>query len=220
MECEVQPYISPKKHKIKKYLVSCVCGNKLEVLSTSLRSGHTKSCGCYKKERDAETKNKIHGKSSTNEYKIWRSMKQRCLNPKNKNYRHYGCRGIKVCNRWLEPEGKGFLNFLEDMGERPEGMSLDRINVNDDYIKENCRWADGSQQAMNKRVGSNNTSGTKGVFYHSRTKSWDVIWKEDGKRYTKCFSIKKHGDQAYQIACEFRRQTILRLNQNGACYVA
>lgn len=84
------------------------------------------------------------------EHNSWMSMKQRCYLPSAAGYKNYGGRGIKVCERWLEPK-LGFKNFLEDMGERPDGCTLDRIDVNGDYCPENCRWADAKTQCRNKR---------------------------------------------------------------------
>ena len=79
-------------------------------------------------------------------YNSWRSMKARCTNSKRHNSAQYLGKGIVVCDRWLE-----FVNFLEDMGERPEGMSLDRIDNNDNYHINNCRWATQQQQSDNRR---------------------------------------------------------------------
>lgn len=84
-------------------------------------------------------------------YNSYKAMRNRCYNPNNQAYKHYGLRGIKVCDRWLEPKGVGFKNFLEDMGERPDGHSLDRIDNNGHYCKENCRWSTNAEQSRNKR---------------------------------------------------------------------
>lgn len=79
-------------------------------------------------------------------YGVYHNMLQRCCNPKVPNYERYGARGITVCDRWK----KSFKHFVEDMGERPQGFTLDRINNNESYSKENCRWADSKQQSRNK----------------------------------------------------------------------
>lgn len=84
-------------------------------------------------------------KSDYSAYEVWKGMKKRCYNESFKSFCHYGGRGIKVCDRWMD-----FWAFLEDMGERPEGMSIDRIDVNGDYCKENCRWATQLEQSRNK----------------------------------------------------------------------
>lgn len=88
-----------------------------------------------------------NGRRGTNGYWAWVQMKQRCNNPNNRNYKYYGGRGIKVCDRWA----KSFIAFIEDMGERPNGLTLDRINVDGNYEPGNCRWATWSEQQLNKR---------------------------------------------------------------------
>lgn len=87
-----------------------------------------------------------HGLSKSTTYSSWQHMKDRCLNPNHKAFREYGHRGIKICVRWFS-----FENFLEDMGERPAGLELDRKDSNGDYCKENCRWATKSVNQRNKR---------------------------------------------------------------------
>ena len=93
----------------------------------------------------------LHGHSFKGEvtktYYIWQSMKQRCLNPNNKNYKRYGGRNIKVCDRWKH----SFQNFLNDMGEKPEGLTLDRINNDDGYKPENCKWSTVNEQQYNNK---------------------------------------------------------------------
>lgn len=209
------PYVSPKGLVLPKVNCLCDCGVFKSILVNSLKTGHTQSCGCYLVESRFETRNATHGKSGTPEYKIWKSMKARCSNPKAKHYDSYGGRGITVCDRWLD----SFENFLEDMGERPTSEhSIERLDVNGGYDLGNCKWLEFSFQARNKRKRIDNTSGKTGVFYHKKSKSWDVIWMDGVKRKTKCFSISKFGDKAYSLACEHRDSIILDLNKMGACY--
>ncbi len=125
------------------WLCRCSCGNEKRVRANVLTSGRARSCGCL--HRDVITQ---HGMTKTRTFKSWESMWQRCSNPNAKSYEHYGGRGIRVCDEW-----QSFRQFHEDMGERPEGMSLDRLDVDGDYEPGNCRWADKYQQQRN-RVGT------------------------------------------------------------------
>lgn len=114
------------------------------------------------------SENKFHGMTKSKEYSAWHHMKDRCLNPNDANYGIYGGRGIKICDKWID----SFLKFYEDMGDRPEGTSLDRIDVNGNYEPSNCRWANSVTQARNQRLRSTNTSGYKGVSFHKHQNKW------------------------------------------------
>ena len=119
-----------------------------------------------------------HGLTNHELYKIWEAMRSRCNNPKNPQYKNYGGRGITICKRW-----DNFALFLKDMGERPEGMSIDRINNNKGYSPKNCHWATSQQQRWNMRLDKRNSSGVTGVSWHKLTGKWRATIHVGGKQY-------------------------------------
>lgn len=135
--------------KIRRWICRCDCGEEKSVRGTHLRDGRSKSCGCLA--RDVNKGNKYgrrHGLSNTPTWRSWISMNNRCNDPSNKDY---GGRGINVCERWHFANIRAFENFVEDMGLRPDGSSLDRINPDGGYNPDNCRWATSREQIRNRR---------------------------------------------------------------------
>ena len=126
----------------------CDCGNSHIAASNSLKSGLVKSCGCLHSEVAAK-KSFRHGGYGTRTYKIWGGIIQRCCNKNNNSYSKYGGKGITVCDSWRDYE-----TFLSDMGECPDGASIDRINGNLGYSPDNCRWATTRTQRMNQSRGT------------------------------------------------------------------
>lgn len=150
--------MSPEGRTDRHYRCRCDCGKEFVTRGNSLSSGHTKSCGCWREEvraATARTRSLVHGHTVGREesptHGSWAAMFDRCENPKDAAYYRYGGRGITICDRWREPNGQGFANFLKDMGERPDGRSIDRIDNDGNYEPGNCRWATHSQQMKNRR---------------------------------------------------------------------
>lgn len=196
------------------FLCLCDCGIYKKVALNVLKSGNTKSCGCYSKYKSSQRKgvsnthNIVHGMINTSEYKSWCSMKERCYNVNNKKYKDYGGRGITICDMWLN----SFENFYADMGAKPsESHSIDRIDVNGNYEPNNCRWATKKQQSNNKR---NN------IFYEYKNKkmtlgdiselvnvSYQLLWNRIHKQKMSLEDAIKYNNKLYLYNNEYLNLT-------------
>lgn len=154
-----------------RWLCRCDCGQETTVRGSELREGKTLSCGCWRRER-VRRASTTHGHAPrgapTATYRTWTAMQRRCRDTRDVHWPQYGGRGIRVCDRWMD-----YAAFLADMGERPTGLTLDRIDNDRDYAPDNCRWATGSQQ-------SNNTRLTHLMTHDGRTQSLSAWARELG----------------------------------------
>lgn len=183
-------HISPYGTKIPLWRCICDCPKKTVciVRGEDLRKGRTHSCGCILSEFLIK-RNAKHNKSGTHLYNVWVNMKQRCYNPKDQAYKHYGGRGITICPEWMDKEN-GFINFYNDVSKLPHfddnGYSLDRIDNNGNYEINNVRWSTSEEQANNKR---NNIL----ITYNGKTQTVAQWGKEIGVSF----------DTLYQRICKW-----------------
>lgn len=152
-------YVYASGHGVWNYWCICECGNIKKVRGDRLRKDKpNQSCGCSSYDHL-----KTHNLSSHELYGTYNQMVRRCTVESHAGYHDYGGRGIRVCDRWLLPDGEGLRNFIEDMGERPEGYSLERVDNDGDYCPENCCWADRPSQMRNRRKKKGSKTKSKGV---------------------------------------------------------
>lgn len=188
---------APKRGTCSYVYCLCDCGNPdvKEVFTGNLGKGHTTSCGCNFTE--VMTK---HGLFGTPIYRIRTYMIQRCYNPNHQSYKDYGGRGITVCDRWLE----SVENMLEDLGQPPEGLTLERIDVNGNYCPENCKWETSANQAYNKRLRPDNTSSRTGVYWSEKEQAWRAQIGVAGK------VIALGRSSSFEKAVDLRREAELK----------
>lgn len=164
-----------EKGKRRKGRFLCECGVETTTSIGRVSSGVTRSCGCLRSDLAIKNNTK-HGLRKTGSYGTWCAMIARCSNPKSQRFKDYGGRGITVCERW-----HSFSLFYADMGDRPQGMTLDRIDNDKGYSPDNCRWATKSEQVQNQRKRKGCTSRYRGVNATS-SGSWQARITMDGKR--------------------------------------
>ena len=172
-------YSTEKSSRKYRYgLFECqYCNKEFEAITSSIKIKNTVSCGCQRINKTGIT----HGLTQHRFYKTWNNIFKRCNNPKNKYYKNYGGRGIKVCEEWLDVTN--FVAWCDLTHPNIEGLSLDRIDNDKGYSPENCRWADRTTQNTNQRMKSNNTSGYVGVGLDKRYSVWMSYLFLDKKRH-------------------------------------
>ena len=158
----------PTSKSTKKYrcgLYECqYCGKEFEAGTSSVKRGHTKSCGCLRGD--------AHGLRNHRMYKTWECMKGRCYNPDFKQYADYGGRGITVCKEWLDITN--FVDWVENKSNWEEGLTLDRIDNDKGYSPDNCTFSTRTIQSINQRQQSNNTSGYVGITWDKHRNKWSA----------------------------------------------
>lgn len=171
----------PIRHNGRAYYeCRCDCGILKLIAGSHITTKATLSCGCLHRERNRATSS-THGKSRSPIYWVWNSMLRRCEKLTDKSYTRYGDRGIYVCERW-----QSFENFYADMGDAPDGMSLDRLDNDGPYTPENCQWATDKEQSRNKR-------NSRVITHNGRTQSLAAWAEESGLDYKMVYKRLRRG---------------------------
>lgn len=193
------------------WLCQCECGKKTTVDTGNLVKGSTTSCGCAAIE--CRTK---HGMYNTRFYQIWGDMKQRCDNSTTECFSRYGGRGISYEEAWQD-----FMKFKVDMfAQYQDDLTLDRINPNGSYCKENCQWVTKQEQGRNRTMMATNKTGVTGVRQWTDSKNGTLYFVADaqglGSKKSRHFSTTKYGHtEAFKLACEYREKFIDEFNEEG-----
>ncbi len=170
--------VGSNKNKQILWEFRCDCGNIVVTPAGDKVNGRSKSCGCLKNE-SAKKRFTKHGDVGSTEWRTWRHIKDRCLNPNDKGFNNYGGRGIKICTAWID----SFETFLKDMGRKPTPKhSIDRIEIDGNYEPNNCRWATPCEQARNKRIHKNHKNGCAGLHFRERNSRWHAYIFNKGKQ--------------------------------------
>jgi hypothetical protein len=208
---------------IRLVATSCDCGARHTVRLHSLTNSTIESCGCLRLEKAKQTcidRNTTHNDSGTKEHVAWKAMVKRCYNDTGPTYKYYGERGIKVHENWLN----NYKQFLLDMGRAPDDSSdwsVGRKDNNADYSASNCVWEVWDNQARNKGMQTNNTSGFTGVSkrFKRGILHFQAYWVDSGVRHERLFSAQKYGtEEALALAVECRNTMINEMNTRGAGY--
>lgn len=204
---------------------SCTCGVVKIIQKGNVISGHTKSCGCLRKRKSKEHPLYKYGAKTSKEYESWAGAKSRCFDTNNKSYAKYGAAGISMSDEFKD-SFEVFINHLGEMPKDGKRYTLGRIDNDVGYVRGNLRWETSYQQARNKGIQKNNSTGKSGVIWDTKKYQGGenlyakAIWHDvDGIQRNKIFSVKKLGLlPAFAEAVKYREKMIAELNAQGAGY--